>query len=168
MNHTATTSLRTHSALALSTFLARPPLDDMAVRVCSTVSDAGFVTLHNAFRASGGLASGDEVAVRMNVAGEGGYARLARRIVGRQVFSFAWNDAFWLPLFQFDTQNWSVRDGLRPVLSELLGVMDGWSIAVWFVQPNDELGGNSPLVLWETQPSAVFQAARLQRYALTA
>ncbi len=129
-------------------------------------SDNGFVALQNALRASGGLASGNEVAARLQLDGEAGYVQLARWIVGRQAFSFAWHDDIWLPMFQFDPQNFSLRRSARPILAELIGVMAGWSIAHWFATPNEALHGHRPVELWNTQQEEVFQAARLQRFVM--
>ena len=129
-------------------------------------SDVGFITLQNAFRPSGGLASGKELATRLHTNGEGGYARLARWIVGGEVFSFAWHDHFWLPIFQFDLTHKTLRQGLRPVLSELTDVMDGWALAAWFAQPNEALQGHSPVTMWLQRYPDVYQAARLQRYVM--
>jgi hypothetical protein len=64
--------------------------------------DAAFVALQAAYRGHGGIASGDSLAARLDRAGRGGYLDLARRIVAGDLFSFRWNDAFWVPLFQFD------------------------------------------------------------------
>jgi hypothetical protein len=129
-------------------------------------SDAEFVALHTAYRASGGLASGNELATRLNRNGEGGYASLARYIVGRRVFSLAWNSEFWVPMFQFTPDDLSLRPGLRPVLLELTDVMDGWAIASWFVTPNNTLKGHSPLAMWLSDWPDVFCAARLQRLVM--
>jgi hypothetical protein len=129
-------------------------------------SDTGFVALQNAYRASGGLASGNELATRLHVNGEGGYAKLARWILSHQAFSFAWNEDFWLPMFQFDPRDLSLTQGLRPVLAELGDVMDGWALAAWFAEPNDALQGHSPVSRWLTHWPDVFQAARLQRFVM--
>jgi hypothetical protein len=132
----------------------------------ATTSDAAFVTLQNAYRHSGGLANGNEVAARLHVDGAGGYARLARWMVGQQVFSFGWHDDFWLPMFQFDPHDMSLRPGLRLVLAELVGVMDGWALAHWLVQPNASLRGCSPLDVWATRGPDLLDAARQQRFVM--
>lgn len=130
-------------------------------------SDTAFLELQVAYRPTRGLARGDELAARLHVDGTGGHARLARWIVGRQVFSFAWNDDFWLPMFQFNTLDYSLHSGMRPLLGELADVMDGWAIAAWFVQPSDFLGGQSPVQAWRDRGPDVYQAARLQRFVVT-
>jgi len=121
--------------------------------------DTAFIELQIAYRPSGGLARGDELAARLHINGAGGHTRLARWIVGRQVFSFAWNDDFWLPMFQFNALDYSLNPGMRPLLGELAD-MDGWAIAAWFVQPSDLLGGQSPVQAWCDHWPDVHQAAR--------
>jgi hypothetical protein len=132
----------------------------------ASADDSDFVAMQNALRPTGGLACGNELSMRLHGAGEGGYARLARWIVGRQVFSFAWHDTFWLPMFQFEPHELAPQPALRPVLSELFDVMDGWAIANWFVQPNVALAGQAPVSLWRSDSREVFHAARLQRFVM--
>lgn len=129
--------------------------------------DADFIAMQGDYRPSGGLANGDELASRIQVLGEGGYAQLARWIVGRQAFSFSWNEHFWLPMFQFDPIDLSLSKGVRPVLAELADLMDGWALATWFAQPNNALQGRSPVSMWSSHWPDVFQAARLQRFVLS-
>lgn len=133
----------------------------------SLMPDADFFSLQIAYLPSGGLAHGDELAQRLHVDGAGGYARLARWIVGRQAFSFSWHSHFWLPMFQFDASDMTPCPSLRPVLSELADVMDGWALATWFTKPNDTLQGNSPMAMWPDHGPEVHQAARLQRFVIT-
>ena len=137
------------------------------LRRAGSLGDDEFVFLQQAYRPSGGLAHGDELATRLHVDGAGGYARLARWIVGRHVFSFAWHEHFWLPMFQFDPHELTPRPGLRLVLAELADVMDGRALADWFALPSGMLNGRSPADMWARQGPAVQQAARLQRCAIT-
>ncbi len=137
------------------------------LRSAGSLRDDEFVFLQQAYRPSGGLAHGDELATRLHVDGAGGYARLARWIVGRHVFSFAWHEHFWLPMFQFEPVELTPREGLRHVLAELVNVMDGPALAGWFAGPNDSLQGHSPVAMWATHKAAVHHAARMQRYVMT-
>ena len=132
----------------------------------SPMRDADFVVLQQLYRPSGGLAHGDELATRLHVDGAGGHARLARWIVGRQIFSFAWNDHFWLPMFQFEPGALTPRQGLVQVLAELVDVMDGRALADWFASPNDVLQGRSPVDMLARHGPAVHQVARMQRYVM--
>jgi hypothetical protein len=158
--------VRGFTHFALSQAVGAPPGAAAARPEGSAPSDADFIYLQQAFRASGGLAHGDELAARLHVDGAGGYARLARWIVGRQVFSFSWHEHFWLPMFQFEPPDLGLRAGLRPVLSELVDVMDGWAVANWFARPNEALGGHSPVAKWRNHWPDVFEAARLQRFVM--
>jgi hypothetical protein len=132
----------------------------------STPNDADFVALQAAFRASNGLARGQDLAHSMGHR-QGGYVSLARMIVTRQVFSFAWHDDFWLPMFQIDMAHARVKPQPQAVVGELVDVMDGWALAVWFAKGNCALSDQSPIAMLETDPRAVFDAARLQRFAMT-
>lgn len=129
-------------------------------------NDQDFVALQACLRATGGLARGDDLALCLGQGQSGGHARMARLMVAGQVFSFAWLDTYWLPMFQFDPVGLGLRAESRAVLRELVEVLDGWSLAVWFVQPNTCLAGRSPLALLRSDLPAVLQAARLQRYVV--
>jgi hypothetical protein len=125
-----------------------------------------FIALQNAYRVTGGLGNGQDLAARLHMSGEGSSATLARWIGHQQVLSFTWDDEHWLPMFQFDPRDLSLRRGLRQVLAELFDVMDGWEIALWFAQPNDALKGHTPASQWLSDWPAVFQAVRLQRFVM--
>lgn len=129
-------------------------------------NDRDFVALQAGLRPSGGLARGDDLALCLGHGQSGGHARLARMMVAGQVFSFAWLDTCWLPMFQFDPADLGPRPEPLAVLRELVEVLDGWSLAVWFVQPNQCLDSRSPLALLHSDLPAVLQAARLQRYVV--
>ena len=129
-------------------------------------NDTDFVALQACLRPSRGLARGDDLALCLGQGRTGGHARLARLMVSGQVFSFAWLDTYWLPMFQFDTAGLGPRAESRAVLRELVEVLDGWTLAVWFVQPSNCLASRSPLDLLRSDLPAVLQAARLQRYVV--
>jgi hypothetical protein len=120
---------------------------------------AEFETLQAAYRDSGGIARGDVLASRMSAAGRGGYVDLARRIVAGQLFAFQWHESFWLPMFQFDPLSLALQEGPRRVLDALRGVLDGWALSHWYVQPNDRLQGQRPLDLMDVDPVGVLAAA---------
>ena len=139
----------------------------------SCPNDVDFVALQVCLRPSGGLARGDDLALCLGRLDQGqdhssGHARLARLMVSGQVFSFAWLDTYWLPMFQFDPVSLGLCAQAREVLRELVEVLDGWSLAVWFVQPCSCLGSRSPLTLLRSDPPAVLHAARLQCYVVKA
>ena len=130
--------------------------------------DAAFVALQVAYRSRGGLASGEELAVSMSRTGGDGYVALARRLVAGQLFSFRWHDRFWVPRFQLHPVSMAPRAAPVAVLDELFGVFDGWSLAHWFVHRHDDLDGERPLDLLDTDLPAVLAAARTDRYAVDA
>lgn len=125
-----------------------------------------------AFADTGGLVSGDELAellrqrcdadVKLQVPQP--LSLVARWIVSQSVVSI---DSPWgrmLPLFQFDVARAVVHPGMRPLLAELQGVLDDVELALWFVTPNDWLGGACPARAMHHSLPAVRLAARTDRY----
>ena len=131
------------------------------------LGDHLFVAMRTAFRATGGVARGEDLAGWMAVRQRGDYASLARMIVGNEVFSFEWNDSFWLPMFQFDPVDLSIRAGPRQVVDEFHGNCDGWTLAAWFARPNGWLSDIAPVDLIACDLPAVLNAARADRYVMT-
>lgn len=80
------------------------------------------------------------------------------------LIAFDWHSGLWLPLFQFDRVDMSLREEVFRPCVELSGVMDGWELALWFVRPQCSLQHRSPLELLETQPSLVLDAARREHF----
>jgi hypothetical protein len=98
---------------------------------------------------------------------QGDYASLARQIVDRDVLCFDWDASYWLPMFQFDLRDLSVRRDLLPVIRELQDDCDGWALANWFSHALDGLGGRTPVDLLDTDLAAVLAAARAGRQVET-
>jgi hypothetical protein len=125
-----------------------------------------------AFSGTGGLVSGDDLADlirhRCEVAGwlpdSEPVSLVARWIVTRAVISLdsPWGPMF--PLFQFDLPTASVIDAMAPLLNELRPVFDDVELALWFVTPNDWLGGARPVSAMHHSLPAVLQAARADRF----
>lgn len=128
-------------------------------------ADAAFVALLQAYRCSGGLARADDVAALLEHRRGPFIAVLARSIVERRVISFEWQAQTWLPWFQFARPDPLPEPALAAVLAELTAVYDGWELACWFVRPNSALAGRTPLQVRATDPAALLQAARVDRYA---
>jgi uncharacterized protein (DUF2384 family) len=84
------------------------------------------------------------------------------------VFSFEWNDAFWVPMFQFERDTLSIRLAPRQVLAELAKAFDGWTLAVWFTRPSSALNGRRPIELLDIDLSAVLAMARTDRFVFSA
>jgi hypothetical protein len=130
----------------------------------TATADHDFIALLNAFRPTGGLLRGETLAGQMQLRGLGGYSALARWIATGDVLSFAWQEDYWLPAFQFDA-DLAVRDASRRIVQELTGVFDGWACAHWLVTPHAALSQRTPLECLESEPGNVLRAARADHFA---
>lgn len=129
-----------------------------------TPSDAQFRGLRSAYGQSGGLARGDDLARLLQDRQQGDFVSLARVLVAREVFGFKWRDQLWVPMFQFELRDLSIKRAHRPVLAELAPVFDNWSLADWFARPNSWLGSQSPVQMLGSNLAAVLNAARADRF----
>lgn len=134
----------------------------------STIDDAhGFVEMLDAYRATGGLATGAEVINRMTRRSGSilaSLASLAHWTAARQIVSFQWNHNLWLPMFQFRLDDMSLCPASERVIAELAPVFQGWDLACWFAHPNAWLGDVVPADLVRSELGAVLQAARAERF----
>jgi hypothetical protein len=130
--------------------------------------DAAFEAMRAAYQALGGLARGDDLARLLEDRARGDYVSLARLIVANRIFGFEWRHSFWIPMFQFDLGDLSVRRGLRQVLAELVSEFDGWRLAAWFVESNAWLNQGRPIDQIDSNLSEVVQAARADRFVAAA
>ena len=128
--------------------------------------DQQFIDMLGSFRGCGGLARSEEALAWLDGEVEQGLSTLARWIALRQVVSFEWQAQTWLPLFQFDRRDMSIRPGLVPIVGELGGVFDAWELAHWFARPNSTLEGLTPAEAFRDDPASVLQAARTDRFAI--
>jgi hypothetical protein len=128
--------------------------------------DRDFAVLRTAYRASGGIARGDDLARFLSEHHSGDFVSLAMSILEGEVFAFQWQQTFWVPMFQFDLSQVSVRPNAnaRRVLNELAGEFDGWALALWFAQPNHWLHGAMPVDLLGASLPEVLEAARSDRF----
>ena len=140
------------------------PADDRPNPIDPRPSSAGFAALLTAFRASGGTARGDDLARLLEDRQCGDFVSLAKLIAAREVFGFEWRQALWIPMFQFELRDLSIKPGAQQVLVELGRTCDGWTIAAWFVRTNSWLGGRSPVDLLDSDLSEVLDAARADRF----
>jgi hypothetical protein len=136
------------------------PMDDRR-------GDRQFVAMLAAYRATGGVARGDDLALVLEHRQQGDFVSLARRIVAGDIFSFSWSGTCWVPMFQLEPRDLTLKRGPRQVLAELGDVLDGWSLAVWFAWPNAWLNGSTPVELIDSHPADVVQAARADRFVAT-
>lgn len=126
--------------------------------------DQDFAALRTAYRASGGIARGDDLARLLDEHHSGDFVSLAMSILEGELFAFQWQHTFWIPMFQFDLRDLSIREGPHRVLAELESVFDGWSMAVWFAQRNSWLHGHRPVDLLDADLDSVLQAACADRF----
>lgn len=124
----------------------------------------GFAALLAVYRASGGTARGDDVARLLEDHRLGDFVGLTRLIASRELFGFEWRDSLWIPMFQFDLRDLSIKRATRSVLMELGTGSDGWAKAAWFARTNPCLGGRRPVDLMEIDLSEVLGAARVNRF----
>jgi hypothetical protein len=80
-----------------------------------------------------------------------------------EVFAFPWQDAMWIPMFQFDMSGLAVESGPQSVASTLGLGFNGWAIASWFVEPCSWLGDHRPIECLGSRLSEVLYAARANR-----
>ncbi|MBC7955593.1 MAG: hypothetical protein H7Y33_06965 [Cytophagales bacterium] len=144
--------------------LVTPESDEDIRRV---PSDRDFVAMRAGYRATGGIARGDDLARLLEDLQRGDVATLARVIASGDVFGFDWHGSFWVPMFQFELRDLSLKPAARQVQGELASVFDGWTMAVWFAQRNSWLDERKPVDLLDTEFQAVLQAARADRFIAT-
>jgi hypothetical protein len=130
-------------------------------------SAAGFVALRSAYRASGGTARSDDLARLLQDCRNTDFDRLTRHIVSGEAFGFDWNHLFWVPMFQFDLNDLTLRQGSVQVLAELATAFEGWTLAAWFVQRNAWLNHRRPVDLIDAHLQEVLAAARADRFVAT-
>lgn len=126
--------------------------------------DQDFMEMLRTFRNSGGIARGDEVVEMLQAARSFDVSHLARGLVNREILSFEWHDELWLPLFQFDLRDMTLRETPQRITAELSCAFDGWALAQWFVTPNSWLAGRMPVEVIGDYPADVFHAARADRF----
>ena len=120
---------------------------------------ADFATLRAAYGGSGGMARGDELAQTLQDRRRGDFLSLARLIAARRIFSFHWHHSLWVPMFQFDPLDLSLREAPQRVAARLGDALDGWAMALWFALPNRGLAGRRPVDLLQSNLPAVLRAA---------
>lgn len=102
--------------------------------------DALFVDMLRAYRRSGGLAREAEVLGRAAECRSPGWRVGSTRDT---IICFEWEQRFWLPWFQFDPADMSLRPGPARVIAELSPILDGWGLASWFARPGCPTHGRS-------------------------
>jgi len=105
-----------------------------------------------------------DVLARVLHGGEGAdTATLGRLVITHGAFSFEWQANDWVPMFQFDLRDMSIKLRPRRVVAELAEVFDGWALAAWFAHPNRWLRNRRPLDVLDSSLTSVLDAARADR-----
>lgn len=130
-------------------------------------SAAAFAAMQSAFQPSGGLLQADDLVCHWRERRRGNSVSLARMIAAGEVCNFEWQGAVWVPLFQFDSNDFSVKLPVRMVQKELGHALSGWALAAWFARPNAWLAEHRPADLVHIRPLKVLKAACGDRYSAT-
>ncbi len=125
--------------------------------------DHQFMAMQDTYRELGGLARVQEVFTIYKTRHGRDIASLARCIAKREVLSFDWRSQVWIPLFQFDGSDMTLRSGFAAVLASLNPDYGPWSIAMWFAKPNAWLQGATPASVLHRDAAQVLTAARARR-----
>ena len=123
-----------------------------------------FFAVQEALRGKGGLARADDLARLLEDCRHVDFIGLAKLMVSGAIFSFEWGGSHWIPMFQFNLADLTVKPAARSVLAELNTTFDGWSLAEWFTQPNDWLAGRPPIDVIDSDLPVVLDAARADRF----
>ena len=109
-------------------------------------TDHEFIAMLNSYRDNGGLARAQEVAELLRRRGGGDLSTLANWIVNKKIICFEWQAKIWLPLFQFNRIDMTLRPELRLLLAEFSSGFNAWELALWFAQTNPSLADRTPAV----------------------
>lgn len=127
----------------------------------------GFDAVIGVYKTRGGTARADDLALLMQEKQKDNFVSVARQIAARDIFSFEWQCHYWIPMFQFNPHDLSVKQEVRRVVHELDGVLDSSTLAQWFAVPNVWLKGQRPVDMVDRQFSDVLIAARSDRLVAT-
>lgn len=142
-------------------------MDVPTLAMTNVLNRQGFDAMIDAYKTCGGTARADDLALLLEEKQKGDFVSVARRIVSREIVSFEWQSHLWVPMFQFHRHDMSIRQEVRRVVHELSGVLDNWTLALWFTEPNEWLKGRRPVDMMDRQFSDVLGAARADRFVAT-
>ncbi len=143
------------------------PLHELAGGIGDFPNERGFTAMRTAYRATGGLASEDDLERLLQDCRLADPVSLAGRLDSGEVFGFDWQHRLWIPMFQFNLRDLSVKPVPQQVRAELSGEFYGWTLAAWFTQRNAWLNHRRPIDLLDTDLPAVLEAARADRFVAT-
>jgi hypothetical protein len=132
---------------------------DAPAAVEAQASSVGFTALLSGYGSAGGTVRGEDLARLFKDRLRGDYTSLAKLLADGHVFGFKWRDVLWIPMFQFDVRDLSVKNWSRLVLGALPAKLSGWALATWFAQSNPQLEGRRPIDVLDVNLPKVVQAA---------
>jgi len=143
------------------TVAAGPAADDDNADALArpAVDGRGFAAMRLACLASGGLARGDDLECWLADIHVADLAALGERLADGRVGAFAWRHVLWVPMFQFEMRDLSLRPAVLDVRIALGGALDGWQQARWFVRPHPSLCARTPLDLLRSNLPRVLEQA---------
>jgi hypothetical protein len=135
-----------------------------ALEIDDLPTEDGFAALRSAFQESGGTVRERELLWLLEDF-QRGFASPARLLLEEEIFGFVWGSNLWIPMFQFDLADMSVRLGPQRVRAALGANFKDWKLAAWFARPHPALEGRRPVDLLGLDLTAVLKAARFDSFA---
>lgn len=120
----------------------------------------GFITLLEAFRATGGTAPAPILAHLLDQHQASTVVSLAKLVYSGKNFCFQWRGNDWIPMFQFNSYDLTLKADAQQVRKDLPSSLMGWALAYWFATPNQCLDGQSPANVLDADVKSVLRAAQ--------
>jgi hypothetical protein len=152
-----------HSNAAADRFEYMSTLND-AAEIEDFPTEDGFAALRAAFQGSGTMRE-RELAWLLEDFQRDTSTSPAGLLFKEEIFGFAWGGSLWVPMFQFDLTDMSVRLGPQRVRAALGGGFKDWKLAAWFARPNPALEDWRPVNVLGPDLTAVLEAARTDSFA---
>lgn len=143
------------------------PAHELAGDIGDVPNERSFEAMRIAYRSTGGLASGDDLERLLQDCRFADPVSLTGRLDSGEIFGFDWRYRLWVPMFQFDLRDLSVKPVPQQVRTVLSAEFHGWTLAAWFTQGNAWLNHRRPVDLLDTDLPAVLEAARADRFVAT-
>lgn len=120
----------------------------------------GFIAFLEAFRATGGTAPAPILANLLEQHQVGTSVSLAKLVYSGKIFCFQWRGNDWIPMFQFNACDLTLKANAQQIRKELPSSLMGWARAFWFATPNPCLDGQSPANVLDADIKSVLRAAQ--------
>ena len=132
--------------------------------MCGALNHPDIEEMIGIYSVSGGTTTADDFALLLEERNKGNFVSLLQHIAMRDIVSYEWRSHCWIPLFQFDICNMSIKQEVRRVSQVLCPVFDNAMLAMWFTEPNAWLKGRRPVDWIDSHFSDVLYAARAHRF----